>query len=347
MTNSEDRLALRKKAESLRGRLSDQKTLAGRRRFPAREDPFLMEDPFVADEDKLLASKTYRALAYKTQVFTLPETHLVRSRLLHVMEVVGTTVLASEMLGLNTSLARAAAIGHDVGHVPFGHQGEACVAQLMGKPNFCHEVMGPVVTQHIERKGLGLNLTHETLDAMMRHSGNFATDDMSPEAHVLRYTDKITYLFHDYNDIVVRAHYPISRELESLFEEFGHDQRARRTTAICAMVVESVESGRVCFDQSDWAKKFRRLRELMYEVYPKVTQQNVMATMEPTLEFLQLLGLGDPFLLLALLTDREVETIAAATMKDANLFRHLGISEITPYLENIGAVDLCDSDLNW
>jgi dGTPase len=345
--STEVRQALRTEAERLRGCLSHLKTITGRRRHPEREEPFEMQDPFVGDEDKLYASKTYRALALKTQVFTLPATHLVRSRLQHVMEVVGTTALASEMLGLNTSLARAAAIGHDVGHVPFGHQGESCMARMMGKKHFCHEVMGPIVTQRIERKGLGLNLTFETLEAMMRHSGNTAREGMSQEAWVLRHTDKITYLFHDYNDIVIRAKYPIPLELQALFEDFGHDQRARRTTAICALVVESHELGKVSFEHSEWAQKFNRLRMLMYSIYPKVTQQNVLATMEPTLEFLTQLGLGDPFLLLALLTDREVETIAGSPMKDMNLFNRLGISEIAPYLDTIGPVDLCNPDLDW
>ena len=85
----------------------------------------------------------------------------------------------------------------------------------------------------------------------------------------------------------------------------------------------------------------------MYEVYPHVTQQNVSATMEGVLEFLTLLNMGNPFLLLALMNDKDVMTIVKETMKDVSVFNRTTVSEIVPYLNDIGTVDLCDPDLNW
>jgi dGTPase len=280
-------------------------------------------------------------------VFTFPKNSLIRTRKAHVMEVVACSVITSELLGLNTDLVRAAAIGHDIGHVPFGHQGEAWMARAMNNPEFCHEVMGPVIAQKIERHGRGLNLTWHTLEAMMCHSGNTARSGMSQEACVLRHADKMSYIFHDINDIVGRMKYPVSQELISLANFFGTNQRERTTTAIAGLIIESSECRRVSFEYSELGKKFKQLRDLMYQVYVCVTQQNVENTMGPVLDFLKMINIGDPFMLLALMTDKDVASLAAEPMKDIQAFNRTTVSEITPYLREIGAVDLCDPDLNW
>ncbi|MBI2003417.1 MAG: HD domain-containing protein [Parcubacteria group bacterium] len=334
-------------ADWLKGCVSDLKTTKSRRRYPDDEDPLNVTNQFVSDEAKLLSSKTFRVMMDKTQVFTFPKTPLVRNRKAHVTEVVACSVIASELLGLNTDLVRAAAIGHDIGHVPFGHQGEAWMAKAMRRPEFCHEVMAPVIAQKVERRGKGLNLTWHTLDAMMRHSGNTAKEGMSQEAWLLRYTDKFTYIFHDLNDIVGRMKYPVSRELLALANTFGRTQRERTTTAIAGLVVESAECGRVCFEHSELGQRFKHLRELMYEVYPHVTQQNVDGIMRPVLDFLTMIDVSDPFLLLALLTDRDAATLAAEPMKDMQAFNRTAVSEILPYLQEIGKIDLCNPDLDW
>ena len=335
------------KADSLRGCLSHLRTKMGRRRYAEDEDPLPLENPFVSDEAKILSSKTRRTMARKTQVFTRPENSLVRTRDSHVGEVVAISVVASEMLGLNTDLVRAAAWGHDIGHVPFGHQGESWMAKAMGQPEFCHEAMGVIVAQKIERRGRGLNLCHETLECMYRHSGNTAKDGMPAEAWILRYMDKAGYLFADINDIGGRMRYPLPAELVTLVNEFGGDQRERTTTAIAGMVIESAELGKVCFEQSELGRKFSRIRDLMLEIYPHVTQQNVTVTMESILELLRLLNLGDPFLLLALMNDSDAIMLASESMKDMRLFNRTAVSEVVPYLQEIGPVDLCDPDLDW
>jgi len=272
---------------------------------------------------------------------------IVRSRITHVLEVVACSVVTSDLLGLNTDLVRAAAIGHDIGHVPLGHQGEAWIAKAMGRPEFCHEVMGPIIAQKIERNGRGLNLTWHTLDAMMRHSGNKAKKEMSQEAWVLRYADKFAYIFHDINDIIVRSRYRAKPELLALAKTFGSTQRERTTTAIAGLVIESAEHGHVSFELCELAKKFKHLRTLMYEVYPRVTQQDVEDTMRPLFDFLDMLDIGDPYLLLALMTDRDAAYITSRTVKDLQAFNRTAVSEIAPHLDKIGTIDLCDPDLNW
>lgn len=336
-----------KKADSLRRCLAHFKMKESRRCYPSDEDPLDVENLFISDEAKLLCSKAYRLMRDKTQVFTFPRTSLIRNRQTHVMEVVAVSVVASELLGLNTDLVRAAAIGHDIGHVPFGHQGEAWLAKAMDCPNFCHEIMGPIIAQKIERKGRGLNLTWHTMQAMMRHSGKTECPNMSQEAWTLRHTDKFAYIFHDINDIVGRMKYPVRDEVLAIADLFGSTQRERTTTAIASLVVESAECGFVSFEKSELAQKFQRLRQLMYEVYVHVTQQNVERVMRPVLDFLHMIDIGDPFLLLALMTDKDVADLAKESMPDMQAFNRTTISEITPYLQQIGKIDLCDPSLDW
>src|SRR3989338_3319472 len=248
------------KANSLRGCLTKLKQDSSRRRYANDEDPLVMHDGFVSDEAKILSSKTFRALRSKTQVFTFPQNTMIRTRQAHVHEVVACSVVCADMLGLNVNLVRAAACGHDIGHVPFGHQGEAWMAKAMGRPGFCHEIMGPVIAQKVERKGTGLNLTWHTLEAMLCHSGNTARSGISQEAWTLRHTDKFTYIFHDINDIVGRMKYPVSHELLGLANVFGRTQRERTTTAIAGLVIESAECERVSFERSELGRKFQHLR---------------------------------------------------------------------------------------
>jgi dGTPase len=220
-----------KEAEECYGCLSHLKTIGSRRKYPCEEDEdrLCMRNPFQSDKSKLLLSKAYRVLWKKTQVFSIPESPLVRTRMTHVMEVVANCITISELLGLNTDLVEAAAIGHDIGHVPYGHPGEEWMKKnLPGLADFCHERMGVITAQKIERAGRGLNLTWHTLEAMMCHSGNMAKEGMSQEAWVVNYGDKITYLFHDYNDIyhTTRGSYPWKPAgLEELVESFGSNQR--------------------------------------------------------------------------------------------------------------------------
>ena len=310
-------------------------------------DYLVEKNEFVADEAKLLSSKSFRRLKDKTQVFTNPKNPFIRTRLDHVLEVVAVSVITSDMLGLNTDLVRAAAIGHDMGHVPFGHPGEHWMAKAMQKPMFCHEVMGPVLAQTVERSGRGLNLTHETLEAMMRHSGNMAKEGMSAEAWTLRFTDKFTYIFHDINDIVGRMRYPVRDELTQIANEFGENQRQRTSTAIAGLVLESSELKKVSFEVSELGQKFKKLRDLMYEVYPRVTRQDVGTSLEPVLNLLTTLGIGYPFLLLTLMTDRDIILLNSESNLDMQAFNKTSVCEVVPHLGKIGKVDLCDPCLDW
>ena len=343
-----------KKAESFHEVLSEKKTVSSHRRYPLEEDEDILTscDRFIADEWKGTGSKVLRASAWKTQVFSFPKTPLIRSRLTHTVEASGISVRASEFLGLNTNLVRAGTLLHDIGHTPFGHQGEMWMKKALGRPEFCHEIMGVVIAQKIERKGAGLNLTWHTLRMIARNHGSAAKLGTFEELELLGITDGICYLLADANDIGVRGKYPFSQELRDTLNYFGENQRQRTNTIISGLVIESAECRHVSFQHSMIAKKFRRLRELMYDIYPRVTQQNVSVMMDKLLECLTRLDVGDPYLLAALMTDKDVASFTSRSdMSDLHAFNETAVAEIVPHLpaiyERHGNIDLCDPDLDW
>ncbi|MBX4189017.1 HD domain-containing protein [Candidatus Parcubacteria bacterium] len=286
-------------------------------------------------------------MALKTQVLTEPGNPFIRTRLAHVLEVDAISNILANALGLNDHLVSAIAHGHDIGHVPLGHPGEHFLAKHIGRKEFCHEILGPLVAQKIERKGQGLNLTWETLDGMMRHSGNTARPEMTQEAWVVRYGDKFAYIFADYSDLSKRMKCPIPAELTELMNKFGISQRSRTSLAMAGLIVESAEMKRVSFEHSELAKNFARLRELMMGVYVHVTEQSLGGIIEPVLKFLETLNLGDPYLLFALMTDKDVIYLANKSNRNFTHLQDTALAERLPYLESIGKLDLCNPYLDW
>jgi len=307
----------------------------------------MMNDPFASDEARILSSKAFRLLGLKTQVLTSPQNPFTRTRLSHVMEVVAQSVVVSDMLGLNTGLVRSIAIGHDIGHVPFGHPGEYYLAKRMGKKEFCHEKLGPLVMQRIERDGRGLNLAFETMDGMMRHSGNMAQDGMTQEAWLVRYMDKVAYIFADFNDMRSRLGFPISRELELLMQEFGQNQRERVTGTMAALIIESAEHRKVSFEHSHTAKRFKMLRDLMMQVYVRVTEQRLEPVIEPILQFLEDCGIADPYLLFALMTDKDIEYLSNQKSKNFDHLKNTALKERLGLVMKLSSIDLTDPNLSW
>ena len=347
-----DRVKLVDKANTLIGCLHSLQTTSGRRRDSKRDGKTLdVPNPFIIDEGKLLGSKAFRLLEWKTQVVTTPGNPFLRNRKTHVLEVVSCSVMTANILGLNVGLARAIAIGHDIGHVPFGHPGEDFLRKAMDRPEFCHEVMGPIIAQKIERRGNGLDLTHETLTGMMCHSGARARAGMTPEAWAVRFCDKIAYIFADYNDLIVRMKFPARLELRQLMDEFGENQRERTTTAMAGLIVESAESRKVVFDQSEVAEKFKQLREFMYEIYPRIIIQDPEPMMGPVLRFLENLKICDPYLMLALMTDKDVAFLARQPAIDFSHIQQTPLAEFLPRIEHIAPpdrpIDMCNPYLDW
>ena len=176
------------------GLLSTQST--GR---PAPEPPCEMRTCFQRDVDRITHSKSFRRLKHKTQVFLRPEGDHYRTRLTHTLEVSQIARTIAKALRLNESLAEAIALGHDLGHTPFGHSGEAVLNRLCSE-GFAHYQQSVRIVEVLEQKGQGLNLTWEVRNGILNHrtSGHPAT----LEGNVVRLSDKIAYINHDIDDAI-------------------------------------------------------------------------------------------------------------------------------------------------
>jgi dGTPase len=163
---------------------------------------------FQRDRDRVIHTKAFRRLKHKTQVFVAPIGDHFVTRLTHTLEVTQIARTIARSLRLNEDLAEAGALGHDVGHTPFGHIGEQ-VLDALHPGGFRHNEQSLRTVDVLEKDGAGLNLTHETRQAILRHSkprGDFLNatelDELTLEAQVVRASDAIAYLAHDIGDAI-------------------------------------------------------------------------------------------------------------------------------------------------
>ncbi len=169
---------------------------------PRAEPPCDIRPAFQHDRDRILHSKAFRRLKHKTQVFLAPAGDHYRTRLTHTLEVSQIARTIARALRLNESLVEAIALGHDLGHTPFGHAGETVLGRL--RPGgFHHALQSLRVVDRLERGGKGLNLTHEVREGIVHHSkgkGEILAAGATLEAQVVRVADLIAYLNHDVDD---------------------------------------------------------------------------------------------------------------------------------------------------
>jgi dGTPase len=161
-------------------------------------------NPYFIDREKIRLSKSLRRLEDKTQVFIDHRSNPhIRNRRSHTDEVVSIAVYIAQILGLNVYLVEAIALGHDIGHSPYGHLGERIIGELSGR-DFRHYIMSVVIAQFIERNGKGLNLSWEVLEGIANHSrgagGLKINPDLPLEYAVVMLADKVAYTFSDLND---------------------------------------------------------------------------------------------------------------------------------------------------
>ena len=152
---------------------------------------------FQRDRDKITHCKAFRRLMHKTQVFISPEGDHYRTRLSHTLEVAQIARTIARALRLNEDLTEAIALGHDLGHTPFGHTGEDALDKLL-EGGFRHNEQSVRVAERLERGGQGLNLTAEVLDGILNHRGEGTP--MTLEGKVVQLSDKIGYINHDIDD---------------------------------------------------------------------------------------------------------------------------------------------------
>jgi dGTPase len=171
------------------------------RRLP--EEKCQLRTEFQRDRDRIIHSKALRRLMHKTQVFLSPEGDHFRTRLTHTLEVSQISRIIARSLGLNEDLTEAIAMGHDLGHTPFGHNGEDSLNKIH-KDGFKHNEQSLRVVDLLENSshGPGLNLTFEVRDGILNHSGK--NIPMTLEGQIVRISDRIAYINHDI-EVTVRA----------------------------------------------------------------------------------------------------------------------------------------------
>jgi dGTPase len=193
---------IRERQEALeREILSERATLSAASKGREREEPpHQIRTAFQRDRDRIVHSKAFRRLKHKTQVFIAPEGDHYRVRLTHTLEVAQIARTVARALRLNEDLAEAIAMGHDLGHTPFGHLGEQALSPFLGRP-FRHSEQSLRVVDHLERDGEGLNLTREVRDGILNHPWSMPMPS-TPEAQVVRLADRIGYVNHDIDDAI-------------------------------------------------------------------------------------------------------------------------------------------------
>jgi len=216
---------------------------------------------YQRDSDRIVHCKAFRRLMHKTQVFLRPEGDHYRTRMTHTLEVsrIGRTI--TRALGLNEDLSEAIALGHDLGHTPFGHAGESALTACLGK-EFCHNEQSLRVVDFLENGGAGLNLTHEVRMGILGHTGPQIPETL--EGQVIRWADRIAYVNHDIDD-AIRAGILTNRDIpDAVTDVLGTTNSQRIDTLVCDLIVASREAGAIVFSPSV-EKALNDLRFFMFE----------------------------------------------------------------------------------
>ena len=227
-------------------------------------DKFREEDVrtcYQRDIDRIVHSKSFRRLMHKTQVFLRPEGDHYRTRMTHTLEVARIASTITRALGLNEDLAEAIAMGHDLGHTPFGHAGEVALTRCLGKP-FRHNEQSLRVVDVLENDGQGLNLTYEVRNGILCHTGDPWPETL--EGMVVRRSDQIAYVNHDIDD-AVRAGILSNEDIpDAVSDVLGHSHSQRINTLVTDAIFTSREAGTVMLSPAvDNALK--TLRSFMFE----------------------------------------------------------------------------------
>ncbi len=223
------------------------KNSRGRERF---EEPCEFRTCFQRDRDRIIHCKSFRRLKHKTQVFLAPEGDHYRTRLTHTLEVSQIARSIARAMRLNEDLAEAAALGHDLGHTPFGHAGERALNQV-AECGFKHYEQSVRTALYLEKDTFGLNLTHEVSNAILCHT-NAVADTL--EGRIIEIADKIAYINHDIDDAIHGGVITIDDLPKKPLEVLGYTTSKRISSLISAIVTDKSRSIKMspeireCFD---------------------------------------------------------------------------------------------------
>ncbi|MDR1471333.1 MAG: deoxyguanosinetriphosphate triphosphohydrolase [Synergistaceae bacterium] len=246
-----------------------------RSRGRERDEPQCpMRTVFQRDRDRIIHSKSFRRLKHKTQVLSLPESDHTRTRLTHTLEVAQIARTISRALRLNEDLTEAIALGHDLGHTPFGHSGERVLRQLAvstGLRGFHHASQSLRVVDRLERDGKGLNLTWEVRMGILQHSkgqvdvrdGFNLENPSSVEAWVVRVSDSIAYLNHDLDD-ALGALFLRREDIPADVIRVLGSSHGMRIDSLVKDVVAHSDRGRIAFSEP-FLEQIENLRQFLYD----------------------------------------------------------------------------------
>jgi len=226
---------------------------------------------FERDRDRIIHSKAFRRLKHKTQVFLAPKGDHYRTRLTHTLEVAQIARTIAKALRLNEDLTEAIALGHDLGHTPFGHAGEEVLDELLSS-GFRHNEQSLRVVDVLEKNGKGLNLTEEVRDGILKHAkgkGPILSEDNPPltlEAEVVRISDVIAYVNHDIDDALRAGLIELNQLPESTIKHLGVTHSKRIDTLVKSVVYSSMDTGgkKVVMGEKI-LKALEELREFLFE----------------------------------------------------------------------------------
>ena len=216
---------------------------------------------FQRDRDKIIHSTAFRRLMHKTQVFLAPAEDHYRTRLTHTLEVTQIARIIARALRLNEDLTEAAALGHDLGHTPFGHAGEEAM-RVCFDPEFAHYKQSIRVVEKLEKNGAGLNLTHEVKDGILNHTGKNMASTL--EGVIVKYADRIAYINHDIDDACRAGILSLDDIPRDLLDILGRGHSARINTMVTA-VIEGSEGKAEIAMTPEVGEATDRLRTFLFE----------------------------------------------------------------------------------
>ncbi|MBR2449032.1 MAG: deoxyguanosinetriphosphate triphosphohydrolase [Clostridia bacterium] len=237
----------------------------GRLRF---EEPCPMRTDFQRDKDRIIHCKAFRRLKNKTQVFFSPEGDHYRTRLTHTLNVSQVARGIARALNLNEDLTEAIALGHDLGHTPFGHSGERILNKLSPK-GFEHNVQSGRVVDYLENDGKGLNLTREVVDGIINHKMNSKPKTLEGKAVSL--ADRIAYINHDIDD-AIEGGFITKDDLPKYAVELLGDTSSKRINSMLLSICRESDGKNKVEMEKDVAEATMELRTFMFNnVYNDIT----------------------------------------------------------------------------
>ncbi len=225
------------------------------------EPPCDIRPAYQRDRDRIIHCKAFRRLKHKTQVFLAPEGDHYRTRLTHTLEVAQIARTIAKALRFNESLTEAIALGHDLGHTPFGHAGEYILNEICPE-GFAHYEQSVRVVEVLEKKGRGLNLTKEVRDGIRNHGS--ARMPVTMEGKIVRFADKIAYINHDIDD-AIRGRIITERDIPKEYTEIlGTSVKERLDIMIHDIILHSLEQPDIVMSE-DVERAMRSLRQWMFD----------------------------------------------------------------------------------